>query len=102
MDFIIVLLVFMVGLVAGGAGVIWLVAPLVGREEAHRALAWYLAQRHIQNIQADALARMADLVEAARQAGSAWPIISAFESRAARGSAPDTEPVAEPSPGERR
>jgi hypothetical protein len=66
----IVLFTFVLGLLAGGVGAIWLVAPLVGREEAHRALAWYVARRHIEDIQAEALARMASLVEAARQPSS--------------------------------
>lgn len=82
MDVLIVLFAFVLGLVAGGVGMVWLVAPLVGREEAHRALAWWVARRQIEDIQAEALAWMASLVEAAREGGSAGPIISAFQDRA--------------------
>lgn len=83
MDIFIVLCALLAGLLVGAIGTVWLVAPLVGREEAHRALAWYLARRHIEKIEADALAWMAGVVEAARQARSAEPIISAFGDRAA-------------------
>jgi len=102
MDVIIVLFAFVLGLVAGGVGMVWLVAPLIGREEAHRALAWYLARRHIEDIQAEALAWMANLVEAARDAGSAGPIISAFEERANRTDAGEAERAAEPASGRPR
>jgi hypothetical protein len=84
MDIVIVLFTFVLGLLAGGVGAVWLVAPLVGREEAHRALAWYLARRHIEDIQAEALARMASLVEAIRQPSSAHsvrPAVAAFNER---------------------
>ena len=102
MDIFIVLFTFVLGLVVGGVGVIWLVAPLVGQEEAHRALAWYLARRHIENIQAEALAWMASLVEAAREAGSAGPIISAFEKRATDHGSSDADRSAEPAARRRR
>ena len=66
-DVFIVLFVFVIGLLAGGVGAIWLIAPLVGREEAHRALAWHLARRHIENIRAETRRLMLEAVEAARQ-----------------------------------
>lgn len=73
-DLFIVLFVFMIGLLAGSVGAIWLIAPLVGREEAHRALAWHFVRRHIQDIQAEARERMLAAVQAARQSSPGRPV----------------------------
>ena len=73
-DLFIVLFVFVIGLLAGGVGAIWMIAPLVGREEAHRALAWHLARRHIQDIQAEAREQMMGAVRAARQSSPGRPV----------------------------
>lgn len=102
MSVLIVLFAFVLGLVAGGVGMVWLVAPVIGREEAHRALAWWVARRQIEDIQAEALAWMASAVEAAREAGSAGPIISAFENRSTRTDAGEAERPAEPAAGRPR
>lgn len=76
MDVFIVLFTFVIGLLAGGVGTIWLIAPLVGREEAHRALVLHLARRHIQDIQAEARERMLAAVQAARQPSPRRPVRS--------------------------
>lgn len=78
MDVFIVLFTFVLGLLAGGIGAIWLVAPLVGREEGHRALAWYVARRQIEDIHAQARERMLAAVEAARQRPAGPPTVDAF------------------------
>jgi hypothetical protein len=78
MDLIVVLFALVVGLLAGGVGAIWLVAPLVGREEAHWALAWYVARRQIEDIRAQARERMWAVVARARQRPSGSPSGGAF------------------------
>lgn len=78
MDIIVVLFTLVLGLLAGGIGAIWLIAPLVGREEAHRALAWYVARRQIEDIRAQARERMLAAVEAAGQRSAGPPGASAF------------------------
>lgn len=86
-DLFIMLFVFVIGVLAGGVGAIWLIAPLVGREEAHRALAWHLARRHIEDIQAEARERMMAAVRAAGQPSpgrSVRPAPSASDERPAR------------------
>jgi hypothetical protein len=78
MDIFVVLFALVVGLLAGGVGAIWLVAPLVGREDAHRALAWYVARRQIEDIHAQARERMLAAVDAARQRSAGSPGATAF------------------------
>lgn len=88
MDLIVVLFTLVVGLLAGGVGAIWLVAPLVGREEAHRALAWYVARRQIEDIHAQAREQMLAVVESARQRSAGAPSVAAF-----RTSSPEKAPT---------
>lgn len=72
-DVFIVLFVFAIGLLAGGVGAIWLIAPLVDREEAHRALAWHFVRRQVEDIQAEARQRMFAAVRSARQSSPGRP-----------------------------
>ena len=73
-DLLIVVFVFVIGVLAGGVGAIWLIAPLVGREEAHRALAWHFVRRQVEDIQAEARQRMFAAVAAARQPSPGRPV----------------------------
>jgi hypothetical protein len=90
MDLIVVLFAFVLGLLAGGVGAVWLVAPLVGREEAHRALAWYVARRQIEGIRAQAREQMLAVVASARQRSVASSSVAAF--RPPRPAKPATAP----------
>ena len=73
-DFFVLLFIFVLGLLAGGVGAIWLIAPLVGREEAHRALAWHFVQRRVRDITAQARERMQAAVDATQQPASVRPV----------------------------
>jgi Na+-transporting methylmalonyl-CoA/oxaloacetate decarboxylase gamma subunit len=76
--------IFVVGLLIGIIAAVRLIGPLVGRVTIHEALASYLAYRQADDVHAEAFARMASVVQAARQPGTAQRVSSSYQDDPAR------------------